>query len=271
MDNIDEESMWERPPKVVHNYSSISQDDWERFIEYRRTPEFKRLSEHGSEIRKKSKYGSTGDQDGYRKRDQKIFEKTGQWAARHTMWLDIRVKSDGEFKNPSYKIIDDIIEDFSEQETQGSFEFVGINDILTKSLGNVEHSGRTRAEETIALTVDQHNCFKASCTINEKEAGASDSQPMPNASKECQLFLSNLINGGDVLVAIGRAYMDCVPINTVHGIPLGEENVRVTITVPKLKHALLPISTNEATCIEEIVDGFVAWPKRFAVLETSMS
>ncbi|GMN47682.1 hypothetical protein TIFTF001_016859 [Ficus carica] len=129
----------------------------------------------------------------------------------------------------------------------------------------------TMAEETTALTIDQHNSFKASCTLNEKEVGPSDPKPMPNASKECQLFLPDLVNGGDVLVAIGRAYMDCVPTGIVHGIPLGEENVRVTITVPKLKRALLPIPTNEATCIEEAVGGFVAWPKRSVVVETSLS
>ncbi|GMN73642.1 hypothetical protein TIFTF001_052211 [Ficus carica] len=87
---------------------------------------------------------------------------------------------------------------------------MGTNEILTKAL----------AEETIAPTVDQHNSFKASCTLNEKEAGASDLQPMPNASKECHLFLTDLDNGGDVLVAIGRVYMHCVPTDTVHGIPL---------------------------------------------------
>ncbi|GMN59068.1 hypothetical protein TIFTF001_028163 [Ficus carica] len=65
----------------------------------------------------------------------------------------------------------------------------------------------TIAEETIASTVDQHNSFKASCTLNEKEAGASDTQPMPNASKECHLLFTDLINGGDVLGAIGRAYI----------------------------------------------------------------
>ncbi|GMN61175.1 hypothetical protein TIFTF001_030259 [Ficus carica] len=280
-DNIDEESAWERPPKVVHNYPFISQDDWERFIEYRRTPEFKRLSEQGSEIRKKSKYGSTWGRDGYRKRDQKIFEKTEQWVARYIVRLDMHVKPDGEFKNPSFEIIGNIIEDFSEQETQGSFESVGTNDILTYPRENAEVSEvkrqlaalertvqelcvkhginrETIAEETIAPTVDQHNSFKASCTLNEKEAGASDPQPMPNASKEYQLFLTDLINRVDMLVAIGRAHMDCVPTDKIHRISLGEENVRVIVTVSKLKRALLPIPTNEATCIEEIVGGFVA-------------
>ncbi|GMN63684.1 hypothetical protein TIFTF001_032775 [Ficus carica] len=94
---------------------------------------------------------------------------------------------------------------------------------------------------------------------------------MPNASKECQLFLTDLVNGGDVLVTIGRAYIDCVPTDAVHGIPLGEENVRVTITIPKLKRALLPIPTNEATCIEEAVGGFVAWSKILVVVQTSLS
>ncbi|GMN62752.1 hypothetical protein TIFTF001_031835 [Ficus carica] len=236
----------------------------------------------------------------------------------------MRVKPDGEFKNEAFKnFADTIVNDFSQQETQGSFESVGTEDILTKALGNAEHSGRIRgqskfvkqsqyfnlvqgsrenaevsdmkrqlaalertvqelcakhginretmAEKATIPTVDQHNSFKASCTVNEKEAGSSNPKPMPNASKECQLFLPNLVNGGDVLVAIGRAYMDGVPTNTVHGIPLGEENVRVTITVPKLKRALLPVPTNEATCIEEAVGGFVAWPKRLVVVQTSFS
>ncbi|GMN47924.1 hypothetical protein TIFTF001_017099 [Ficus carica] len=299
-DHIDEENVWQRPSKVVHNYPTISQVDWEKFIEYRRTPEFKRLSEQESEIRKKSKYGSTGGRDEYRKHDQ---AHTGKYAERHIRWLDMCVKPDEEFKNEAFKNITDTIDDFSQQETQGSFESVGTEDILTKALGNAEHSSsrenaevsdmkqqlaalertvqelcakhginrETMAEETIAPTVDQHNNFKASCTLNENEAGPSDLKPMSNASKKCQLFLPDLINGEDVLVAIGRAYIDYVPTDTVHGIPLGEENVRVTITVPKLKRALLPIPTNEATCIEEAIGGFVAWPKRLVIIQTSLS
>ncbi|GMN31246.1 hypothetical protein TIFTF001_046498 [Ficus carica] len=217
------------------------------------------LSEQESEIRKKSKYGSTGGRDRYRKRDQAHFEKTEKYAERHTRWLDMRVKPDGEFKNEAFKNITDTIDDFSQQETQKSFESVGTEDILTKALGNAEHSGRIRgqskfvkqsqyfnlmqAEEATVPTVDQHNSFKASCTLNEKEAGPSDPKPMSNASKECQLFLSDLVYGGYVLVAI----------------------------VLKLKRALLPVQTNEATCIEEAVSGFVAWLKRLVVVQTSLS
>ncbi|GMN18969.1 hypothetical protein TIFTF001_048561 [Ficus carica] len=322
-DHIDDENVWQRPSKVVHNYPTITQDDWEKFIQYRRTPEFKRLSEQGTEIRKKSKYGSTGGREGYRKRDQAHFEKTGKYAERYESWLDMRVKPDGGLKKEEFKPIAENIEEFTQQETQGSFESVGTEDILTKALGNAEHSGRIRgqskfvkqsqyfnlvhpsrekdevldmklkiaalertvqelcakhginretmAEEMTAPTVNQHNSFKASCTLNEKEAGPSDPNPMLNVSKECHLFIPDLVNGGVVLVAIGRAYMDCVPTDTVHGIPLGEENVRVTITVPKLNRVLLPIPTNEATSIEEAVGGFVAWPKSLVVVQTSLS
>ena len=214
-------------------------------------------------------------------------------------------------------------EEFTQQGTQGSFESVGTEDILTKALGNAEHSGRIRgqskfvkqsqyfnlvhpsrekdvvsdmklkiaalertvqqlcakhginretmAEDMTGPTVDQHNSLKASCTLNGKEAGPSEPNPTLNASKECHLFIPDLVNGGVVLVAIGRAYVDCVPTDTVHGIPLGEENVRVTITVPKLNRALLPIPTNEATSIEDAVGGFVAWPKSLVVVQTSLS
>ncbi|GMN54025.1 hypothetical protein TIFTF001_023150 [Ficus carica] len=71
---------------------------------------------------------------------QAFFEKTGKYAERHTRWLDMRVKPDGEFKNDAFKNIADTIDDFSQQETQASFKSVGTEDILTKALGNAEHS-----------------------------------------------------------------------------------------------------------------------------------
>ncbi|GMN66768.1 hypothetical protein TIFTF001_035830 [Ficus carica] len=239
------------------------------------------LSQQGSEIRKKSKYGSTTGRDGYRKRDQEIFEQTGKYATRHFIWRDTRLKPDGEYKNPSIKIIGETIAQYfnamniSRENPEVSYmkrQLAALERTVQELCAKYGINCETMAKEATAPTIDQHhNSFKASCTLNEKEADASDPQPMPNASKECQLFLTDLINGGDVLVTIGRAYMDCVPTDTVHGIPLGEGNVQVTISVPKLKHALLPILTNEATYIEEAVGGFVTWPKKLVVLQTSLS
>ncbi|GMN19581.1 hypothetical protein TIFTF001_049931 [Ficus carica] len=297
-DHIDDENVWQRPPKL-----------------FTITPPSPRMIGRNSfsiDVPRNSNDCPN-----------KEFEKTGKYAERYESWLDMRVKPDGGLKKEEFKPIADNIEEFTQQETQGSFESVGTEDILTKALGNAEHSGgirgqskfvkqsqyfnlvhpsrekdevsdmklkiaalertvqelcakhginrETMAEEMTAPTVDQHNSFKASCTLNEKEAGPSDPNPMLNASKECHLFIPYLVNGGVVLVAIGRAYVDCVPTDTVHGIPLGEENVRVTITVPKINRALLPIPTNEATSVEEAVGGFVAWPKSLVVLQTSLS
>ncbi|GMN73408.1 hypothetical protein TIFTF001_054865 [Ficus carica] len=186
----------------------------------------------------------------------------------------MRIKPDGQFKKDEFKNIAETI------------------DILTKALGNAEHSDQIRSqskfvkqsqyfnlvqparekdevsdmkrqiaalertvqelcakhginretmpEEMTGPTVDQHNSFKASCTLNVKESGPSDTNPMPNACKECQLFIPDLVKGGVVLVAIDRAYMDCVHTDTVHGIPLA-------------------------------VGGFVAWPKSLVIVQTSLS
>ncbi|GMN61281.1 hypothetical protein TIFTF001_030369 [Ficus carica] len=129
--------MWQRLPKVVHNYPTISQDDWEKFIAYRRTPEFKRLSEQG-------------------------IRENGKWAERHTKWLDMRVKPDREFKNEAFKIIAYTIDDFSEQETQGSFESLETDDILTKALGNAEHSGRIRGHSKFVKQSQYFNLVQSS-------------------------------------------------------------------------------------------------------------
>ncbi|GMN51356.1 hypothetical protein TIFTF001_020513 [Ficus carica] len=143
-----------------------------------------------------------------------VFEKTGKWAERHT-------RENAEV---------------SDMKRQLAALERTVHELCVKHGINRE----TMAEETTAPTVDQHNSFKASCTLNEKEARPSDPQPMPNASKECQLFLTDLVNGGDVLIAIGKAYMDCVPTDTIHVIPLGKHKVPVMLLTEKLREANEP-------------------------------
>ncbi|GMN70630.1 hypothetical protein TIFTF001_039670 [Ficus carica] len=120
-------------------------------------------------------------------------------------------------------------------------------------------------------TVDQHNSFKASCSVQEKQHGVSDPPTMPVDSQECKLYIFDKVHGGQLLVAFGRAWLESLPTDTVHGIPLGEGNVRVSINVPKLKKAALPIPMYEATTVDDAVDGFVAWPKTLVELDMSMN
>ena len=211
--------------------------------------------------------------------------------------------------------------EYNTQESQGTFESVGTNDVLSQALSRPEHKGRVRGqskfvkpsqyfnlsrsskkdnevqsmrreiEELKALvrglcanrdvqpsvdpknvpTVDQHNSFKASCSAQEKQYGVAEPPTMPGDSQECKLYIFDEVHGGQLLVAFGRAWLESLPTDTVHGIPLGEGNVRVSINVPKLKKSPLPIPTYDATTVEDAVNGFVAWPKSLVELDMSMN
>ncbi|GMN28565.1 hypothetical protein TIFTF001_041189 [Ficus carica] len=94
---------------------------------------------------------------------------------------------------------------------------------------------------------------------------------MPVDSQEYKLYIFDEVYGGQLLVVLGRAWLESLPTDTMYGIPLGEGNVRVSINVPKLKKAALPIPTCEATIVDDAVNGFVAWPKTLVELDTSMN
>ncbi|GMN67078.1 hypothetical protein TIFTF001_036138 [Ficus carica] len=178
---------------------------------------------------------------------------------------DSWIGSDGELKDPACKKVSELIMAYNTQESQGTFESVGTSDVLTQALSRPEHPGlqsmRREKEKLKALvrglcankdvepsfdqenvpTMDQHNSFKASCSVQEKQHGVSDPPTMQVDSQE------------------------------FHGIPLGEGNVQVLINVPKLKKVALPIPKYEATTVEDAVNGFVAWPKTLVELDTSMN
>ncbi|GMN64884.1 hypothetical protein TIFTF001_033957 [Ficus carica] len=80
-------------------------------------------------------------------------------------------------------------------------------------------------------TVDQHNSFKSSCSTQEKQLRVSDPPTMPVDSQECMLYIFDELHGGQLLVAFGKAWLESLPTNIVHGIPLGEGDVRVSINI----------------------------------------
>ncbi|GMN47898.1 hypothetical protein TIFTF001_017072 [Ficus carica] len=276
---INEESVWTRPKKVIDNYPNIEEDDWIKFVQYRTSSQFQQLSDRGSEIRTNNEYSSRGGRDGYRKLDQEMFKKTGKWERRDGLWLEQQMGPDGELKNPACKKVGELIVEYNTQESQGTFESVGTNDVLSQALSRPEHKGRVRGqskfvkpsqyfnlsrssnkdnevqsmrreiEELKALvrglcanrdvepsvdpknvpTVDQHNSFKASCSAQEKQDGVAEPPTMPVDSQECKLYIFDEVQGGQLLVAFGRVWLKSLPTDTVHGIPLGEGNVRVLV------------------------------------------
>ncbi|GMN47264.1 hypothetical protein TIFTF001_016435 [Ficus carica] len=258
---INEESVWTRPKKVIDNYTNIEEEDWMKLVQYRTSSQFQQLSDRGSEIRTNNEYSSREGRDGYRKLDQEMFKKNGKWKRRDGLWLEQQTGPDGELKNPACKNASELIVEYNTQESQGTFESVGTNNVLSQALSRPEHKGRVRGQSKSDVepsvdpknvpTIDQHNSFKASCSAQEKQDGVAEPPTMPVDSQE--LWLESLLT------------------DTVHGIPLGEGNVRVSINVPKLKKSPLPIPTYDATTVEDAVKGFVAWPKSLVELDMSMN
>ncbi|GMN32451.1 hypothetical protein TIFTF001_050806 [Ficus carica] len=237
---LTEESVWTRPQKVIDNYPNIEEEDWVKFVQYRTFSQFQQLSDRGSEIRTNNEYSSRGGRDGYRKLDQ---EKMGL---------------DGELKDPACQKASELRVEI--EELKALVRGLCANKDVAPSV-----------DPNNVPTVDQHNSVKASCSAQGKQHGDSDPPTMAVDSQECKLYIIDEVQGGQVLVAFGRAWLESLPTDTVHGIPLGEGNVRVSINVPKLKKAPLPIPTYEATTVEDAINGFIAWPKTLVELDTSMN
>ncbi|KAL6538136.1 hypothetical protein OROGR_012124 [Orobanche gracilis] len=75
-------------------------------------------------------------------------------------------------------------------------------------------------------------------------------------SGECGLY----IDGQPLrLVALGRVLEGG---STIHGVPLSDDLVRVTVVDIRDADAEVPIPTSEINIVGEAVGGFIAWPKR---------
>ncbi|GMN44730.1 hypothetical protein TIFTF001_013925 [Ficus carica] len=209
------------------------------------------------------------------------FKKTGKWERRDGLWLEQQTGTDGELKDPACKKVNELITEYNTQESQGTFESVGTSDVLSQALSRPEHKGRVRGQSkfmwsrrlipTMCQPWTNTTALRLVALPKKKQHGVSDPPTLPVDSQECKLYIFDEVQGGQLLVAFGRAWLESLPTDTVHGIPLGEENVRVSINVSKLKKSPLPIPTYEATTVEDAINGFVAWPKRLVEIEKSMN
>lgn len=213
--------------------------------------------------------------------------------------------------------------EFSTQQSQGTWHPEGYKDVLVEAMGTPDHSGRLRGQskwvkptayfdvpppptykskidslerqvqELMAIvhgkktsgpvdvedrppTVDQHNSYRASCSLNEIHVTPTTPQPdlIPQAgneeSRECLLFIDNEKGDNPLYVASGRVWVHSQPTDTIHGTLIGDGNVRVSIEIAKVKKAPLPIPTFEATTVVDAINSFVAWPKRLVELNRSI-
>ena len=88
---------------------------------------------------------------------------------------------------------------------------------------------------------------------------------MQSSGDECKLALGSLNN----IVAIGTIVEVAVQSShqTIHGIPLGEGNVRVSVIRTVIDNAKLPFPINdEIMTVHDAIGTCVAWPKNMIVL-----
>ncbi|GMN59592.1 hypothetical protein TIFTF001_028683 [Ficus carica] len=274
---LKEESVWTRSQKVVDNYPNIEEDDW-----FKKTGKWERRD--GLWLEQQMDLDGELKDPACKKASELIMEYNTQESQCTFESVGTSDVLSHALSRPEHK-----------GRVRGQSKFVKSSQYFnlnrSSSKDNKVQSMRREIEELKALvhglcankdvassvdpnnvpTVDQHNNFKASCSAQEKQHGVYDPPTMPVDSQECKLYIFDEVQGGQVLVAFGRTWLESLPTDTVHGIPLGEGNVRVSINVPKLKKSPFPIPTYEATTVEDAINEFVAWPKTLVELDTSMN
>lgn len=85
--------------------------------------------------------------------------------------------------------------------------------------------------------------------------------------QDCALALDSIYN----IVAKGTVYPKTEPNETIHTVPLGKEDVRVRISFAITGDALLPKPVqDEYLTVDSAVGVFVAWPKKWVILNTGI-
>ena len=79
-----------------------------------------------------------------------------------------------------------------------------------------------------------------------------------------------MVGSIDYIVAAG--YVKDVYCLTVHGIPLGDDNYRVTVKVAFIEDAPLSILNNDIglTLVAHVIGSYVAWPKLLVIFDDMM-
>ncbi|GMN64068.1 hypothetical protein TIFTF001_033135 [Ficus carica] len=247
-DFVTEDSVWTRPQKVIDNYPNIKEDDW-----------FKKNGKW--EKRDGLWLDSWTDSDGELKdlACKKVRELIVEYNTQ---------ESQGTFE--SVGTSDVLTQALSRPEHPGRIreqskfvkqsQYFNLN--RSSNRDNEVQSMRREIEELKALvrglcvnkdvepsfdqenvpTVDQHNNFKASCSVQEKQHGVSDPPIMPVSSQECKLFIFDELHGGQLLVAFGRAWLESLPIDTVHGIPLDAQQQEALFDFNKMNMEMRPLA-----------------------------
>ncbi|KAL5194055.1 Acyl-coenzyme A oxidase 4, peroxisomal [Glycine soja] len=160
---------------IVCEKYGISKEKWAQFCQTRRDPSWEDVRKKAQAIQKQNIAPHILSRGGYEYLEQKLLvEKTKKKlevaaqsgsvdgiidppspVRRHMKWKMVRTKKTGEMMTEAAKEIAEKIDSFEEQASQGSFVPHGRQDVLTATIGHLEHPGRVRAAGA-GVTIKQY-------------------------------------------------------------------------------------------------------------------
>ncbi|KAK9176499.1 hypothetical protein WN944_028516 [Citrus x changshan-huyou] len=260
-EHIDEPELLRHPP-TSQEWGSIPQEDWNQFVESRKSVEFKNLSESQTERRNKVTLNHGLSRGGYVGLEERIQRATGVYALvpREDLWVEARKTKNGEFRSEDVKEKAEKITDLKKQVADGEISFQPGEDILTMALEKPEHQGRVQATgDGVTITSYFGRAKRKSIAIDIENIVE---EKVDKIGTFCKLALGDDLN----IVAQGTVFMDNEPNATVHGIPLASTDVRVSIDVAFQKNAILPRPVrDELILVSHAIGSIVAWPKKIVI------
>ncbi|XP_022136077.1 uncharacterized protein LOC111007859 isoform X2 [Momordica charantia] len=272
----DEPICLQNPPE---KYPHIDQEQWNSFVNARLSEEWETLSRAHKEIRAKCLYNHHISRKGYANLAQEL-DLSSDPSNRAILWKEARKGKNNEY-------FDDATRECAARIDELAAIHKG-EDILTEALGTSEHSGRVRGVGEFVSPSLYFNVVKGKSKTQELQPNKSTtegSNPSKKKSKgkeivnvheeiyvtdeqkmegkPCHLAVESVDN----IVAVGTIFDNNVQCPTVHGVPLGVDNVRVMVDIVIDEYATIPIPVRgEIETLNQTIGGFVAWPRRLVIL-----
>ncbi|KAL6219484.1 hypothetical protein ACLB2K_007243 [Fragaria x ananassa] len=247
----------ENPPD---DYRCIPKLHWSLFVEDRISEEFKELREVQSAKRKLNKYNHRMSRKGYAQSRVELAKKLGvpiEMLDRATMWLNAYSDKDGNFSSPEVanaakRIVSPVRITHSVKKRLN----LDAEKFLEDAIDPHEVPDPKQNEE-IAMDLDEVTDFAP-------KAANHISLDLTCDENECRLAVDTVEN----IVAIAKV-IDVGGESSnqlLHGVPLGENNMRVSVIRAIEGDALVPIPVrDEILTVDDAVGGCVAWPKDLVV------
>ncbi|XP_074296263.1 uncharacterized protein LOC141626236 [Silene latifolia] len=186
-------------------YNFIEPADWEKFKKSRETEEFKEKSRKASESRKQSEHPHLMGRRGYNQRVAEWVAESSTSSSspksvsdlfldRSWRWIKGRTKSDGKVPNKKTQEVVEEMTEWNKKVASGEFVPNRYDDVLSRSLGKKEHSGRVRG---FSARVTIKDVFGTSHRTSQRPNGISDQEVAEitqRIQKETQENFSHLIH-----------------------------------------------------------------------------